>query len=116
VAISAPTLPAYDVELSATALATRAEQEGGCSTPASPAWSVGKSGWDTGNLHYFLHRLDPGAGGDIPADLDGIGRGRQVHRANNAAASRPGPDTASAWSELAGLVKHAHVDAALVFD
>jgi hypothetical protein len=116
VAIPTATLPANDIELSASALAARAEQEGRCGTPASPALSVGKSGWDTGNPHHLLHRLDAGAGGDISADFDGIGLGYQAHRANNAAAPRPGPDAAGAGQELAGLVQHAHVDAALVLD
>jgi hypothetical protein len=116
VAIPAPTLPANDVELSASALAARAEQEGRCGSPTSPAWSVGKSGWDTGNPHHLLHRLDASAGGDISADFDGIGLDYQAHRANNAAAPRPRPDAAGAGQKLAGLVQHAHVDAALVLD
>ena len=116
VAGPAPTLRANDVELSASALAAGAEEEDRTSTPASPARSVGKSGWDTDNLHHLLHRLDPGAGGDISADLDGIGPGYQAHRAHSAGASRPGPHAASARSELAGLLQHARIDAALVLD
>ena len=80
------------------------------STPASPAWSVSKSGWDTGNLHHLLHRSDAGPGGAVSADLDRIGFGYQAHRANNATASHqdqtlqvPGPSLPALYSTLTSM-------------
>jgi hypothetical protein len=116
VAGPAPTLRADNVELSAMALAAGAEQEDRYSVATSPAGPVGKSGRDTRKVQHLLHLLYTGVGGDISADFDGVGVSDEVNRADEVGASRPGPDAAGFWYELAGLVEHAHVDAALVLD